>query len=299
MKTSIFQVVIENSLELPTKDALVSRLCDSMTGQINTIHSITLEGYVHCASVMIKGLPEDRADQLLYLSTGRRDSSATASEIQWLIERIIGTGFHLLSSSKEAVFWHETCSPQSKEVCTCNSISTPATKIKFNCYYYKDSISRLAAVLAHDLISLGKDSYDMPDLKKCLLTNSLFINLFNLVSHRTYQLPTEALQLIPLCRGLPTSVYPSWLTLADIVFINSSLPVELRSEWRFLFSSAINGESFSSLIGAICDKGPTVLVVQDTDGHVFGGFAAVSWNISPQFAGIPSILKRHFYNCTG
>lgn len=52
-----------------------------------------------------------------------------------------------------------------------------------------------------------------------------------------------------------------------------------------LFSSSHDGESFSTLVGRIVGKGPTLLVVRDTGGHVFGGYAAQSWSIGPSFYG--------------
>lgn len=38
-------------------------------------------------------------------------------------------------------------------------------------------------------------------------------------------------------------------------------------------------------MGSIIDKGPSVIVIKDVDGYVFGGFASTSWTISPQFGG--------------
>lgn len=56
--------------------------------------------------------------------------------------------------------------------------------------------------------------------------------------------------LIPLCRGLDLiPSYPSILDMNQIVFINAHLPQQYQLEWRFLFSSEIHGESFSTLIG--------------------------------------------------
>lgn len=56
--------------------------------------------------------------------------------------------------------------------------------------------------------------------------------------------------LIPLCRGLDLiPSYPSLLDVNQLVFINSHLPTQFQYEWRFLFSSEIHGESFSTLIG--------------------------------------------------
>jgi len=39
------------------------------------------------------------------------------------------------------------------------------------------------------------------------------------------------------------------------------------------------------LLAAIVDKGPSVIVIKDQDGGIFGGFASESWIISPQFTG--------------
>lgn len=71
-----------------------------------------------------------------------------------------------------------------------------------------------------------------------------------------------------------------------MLFINSNLPTDNRLKWRFLFSSQIHGESFSTLMGRIMDQGPSVIIVEDTDGYIFGGFAASSWSLSPNFVGM-------------
>lgn len=56
--------------------------------------------------------------------------------------------------------------------------------------------------------------------------------------------------LVPFCKGLDLiPSYPSRLDLNQIVFINAHLPQQYQLEWRFLFSSEIHGESFSTLIG--------------------------------------------------
>jgi hypothetical protein len=77
-------------------------------------------------------------------------------------------------------------------------------------------------------------------------------------------------ELLPICEGKVTMVnlvFPKKFTqnlfpdhkhkkeftaltdIAQIVFINSNLPLALQNEWRFLFSSQIHGESFSTLLG--------------------------------------------------
>lgn len=75
-----------------------------------------------------------------------------------------------------------------------------------------------------------------------------------------------------------------------MLFINSNLPVDYRGKWRFLFSSQIHGESFSTFMGRIMDQGPSVVIVEDTNGFIFGGFASNSWTLNPKFVG-----ELHFY----
>lgn len=37
--------------------------------------------------------------------------------------------------------------------------------------------------------------------------------------------------------------------------------------------------------GRIVDQGPTVFIVEDSNGYIFGGFATESWALSPNFVG--------------
>lgn len=79
--------------------------------------------------------------------------------------------------------------------------------------------------------------------------------------------------------------YPAFTDISQMLFINSNLPGDYRIRWRFLFSSQIHGESFSTLMGRIMDQGPSVIIIEDTNGAVFGGFAANSWTLGPKFVG--------------
>lgn len=47
----------------------------------------------------------------------------------------------------------------------------------------------------------------------------------------------------------------------------------------------------SRLLGAIVDKGPSVIVIKDQDGGIFGGFASTSWVVNPHFTG-KSIMNK-------
>lgn len=71
----------------------------------------------------------------------------------------------------------------------------------------------------------------------------------------------------------------SWL------FLNSCFPPRLKGKVFPLFSSVRHGQSFSTFCRQLQVNGPTLLVIKDMGGNVFGGFAAESWRYGPQFIG--------------
>ncbi|XP_052172862.1 uncharacterized protein LOC127788521 isoform X3 [Diospyros lotus] len=58
------------------------------------------------------------------------------------------------------------------------------------------------------------------------------------------------------------------------------------NEWKLLYHSTYNGLSFSTFLGNILnDKGPTVLIVKDKEGYVYGGCASQPWERHADFYG--------------
>lgn len=87
--------------------------------------------------------------------------------------------------------------------------------------------------------------------------------------------------------------FASVLDVLSVIYINSHLPREQRHHWRLLFSSELHGHSFAQLCGRIAHCGPCVVLLEDHDGHVFGGFASCSWEVKPQFQGESWPPKPH------
>ena len=50
-----------------------------------------------------------------------------------------------------------------------------------------------------------------------------------------------------------------------------------NDRWRFLFSSETQGKSMKEMADRISYRGPTVLLVTDGSGKMFGAFASTSW----------------------
>ncbi|XP_043937405.1 MTOR-associated protein MEAK7 [Protopterus annectens] len=110
---------------------------------------------------------------------------------------------------------------------------------------------------------------------------------------------SASVKLLPRCRGPEWTEFSSILDLPSAIYLNSQLPSELQHQWRLLFSNRIHGESFSQLCGKIVRQGPTIIILKDTDGHIFGGFASHSWEFKPQFQGDSSCFLFTTYPSLG
>lgn len=73
---------------------------------------------------------------------------------------------------------------------------------------------------------------------------------------------------------------PEWVWL-----LAPGLAPAMRREWRLLFSSAKHGASFSTLLGRLGGAAPTLLLVRDHGGRVFGGVAHAPWRRAGAFYG--------------
>ena len=96
---------------------------------------------------------------------------------------------------------------------------------------------------------------------------------------------------------LPLTPENTVLDLPDIAYINSFLPLNHQHKWRFLYSSNLQGESFSKLSTLILNKGPLLVIVRDQDGHVFGGYISTNLECSSQFQGKAMYIALMRYRC--
>eukprot|EP00741_Cyanophora_paradoxa_P008946 tig00000142_g8659.t1 len=68
--------------------------------------------------------------------------------------------------------------------------------------------------------------------------------------------------------------------------IGQRLPKRYQgADWHLLYSTEKHGISLKTFYARTDDMGPTVLVVRDRTGGVFGAFCAESWQISPKYFG--------------
>lgn len=68
--------------------------------------------------------------------------------------------------------------------------------------------------------------------------------------------------------------------------IGGALPHHELVEWKLLYHSAIYGMSFNTFLGSTSNgEGPTILIIKDKDGYIYGGYASQPWERHGDFYG--------------
>ncbi|GBF97371.1 hypothetical protein Rsub_11018 [Raphidocelis subcapitata] len=76
------------------------------------------------------------------------------------------------------------------------------------------------------------------------------------------------------------------LTPADAQSIAAALPPLHRfAPWRLVYSSSRDGTSLHTLLRKAAGAAPTLLIVRDCEGGLFGAYAAEAWHVAPRFYG--------------
>ncbi|XP_070763196.1 MTOR-associated protein MEAK7 [Enoplosus armatus] len=91
--------------------------------------------------------------------------------------------------------------------------------------------------------------------------------------------------LLPPCRETPWKELRCLLDLPTLMCLAPQLPDGYSAPWRLVFSTRLHGESFTRMVAGLAKRGPTLLLIKDAKGHVFGGFASHAWEVKPQFQG--------------
>ncbi|KAH9611286.1 hypothetical protein KSS87_015164 [Heliosperma pusillum] len=57
-------------------------------------------------------------------------------------------------------------------------------------------------------------------------------------------------------------------------------------EWKLLYHSSFHGQSFNTFLGNVSnDEGPTLLIIKDKEGYLYGGYASQPWEKHSDFYG--------------
>ncbi|GMF25587.1 unnamed protein product [Phytophthora fragariaefolia] len=89
----------------------------------------------------------------------------------------------------------------------------------------------------------------------------------------------------------------SILTLEQIAYIDHSLPITSQlCRWFQIYSIEANGSSLETLLILAKKQSPTLLVVKDAEGNVFGGFASDEWHRAFHYYGTGESFLFTFAN---
>ncbi|XP_013843932.1 TLD domain-containing protein 1 isoform X3 [Sus scrofa] len=255
---------------------------------------VSQEQFTLSMSHLLRGSSEEKSLVILAMAAAT-DGPAEAREVLRFTEDLVGSVVHVLHYRQELRGWTQ------KQA----SGSPPR-------------VQALAAQLFSELKlqdgekPLGPQRLDC-DCDRAVVEAWLFraphvATFLSVVIHQGFRLLRSSLDLATLLperqvdRGRE---FASLLDVLSVAYINSHLPRDLRHRWRLLFATALHGHSFAQLCGRITQRGPCVVLLEDQDGHVFGGFASCSWEVKPQFQGDSKCFlfsicpAMAVYTCTG
>ncbi|XP_004437193.1 PREDICTED: TLD domain-containing protein 1 [Ceratotherium simum simum] len=279
---------------------MVTRLYDGMrrvnvTGTaVGPSEGVSQKQFTVSMSHLLKGNSEEKSLVILKMISAT-EGPVKAREIQKFTEDLVGSVAHVLEHRQELRGWTQKKGPG----------SPPRVQV-------------LAAQLFSEMKLPGGEKLLGPqrldcDCDRATIEDWVFraphvATFLSVVIHRGFLLLGSSLDLsalLPERQVDQEREFESVLDVLSVIYVNSHLPRERRHRWRLLFSSELHGHSFAQLCGHITHGGPCVVLLQDHDGHVFGGFASCSWEVKPQFQGDDKCFlfsispSMAVYTCTG
>ncbi|KAL8195007.1 UNVERIFIED_CONTAM: TLD domain-containing protein 1 [Gekko kuhli] len=236
------------------------------------------EQFVVFMAALTKGYAEEKSDIVMRMIS-EADGTVKGSQILEFAEDLVGSLVHVLKYRNELKGWslQNTQDP------------TAGTKALASQLVSELKLADGTKVGGTQIPDATCDKGSLEDWVFRVPQVSAFLNVIVrqglLVLQSLPDRAEDALHLLPQCKGVRNSGFVSLLDIPSITYLNSHLPAEVQHRWRLLFASRLHGESFTQLLGHVVSQGPCLLVLKDSDGHVFGGFASCSWEAKPQFQG--------------
>ncbi|XP_036201541.1 MTOR-associated protein MEAK7 isoform X1 [Myotis myotis] len=278
---------------------MVARLYDGMRGvdlarpAKGPSESVSQEQFTLSMSHLLKGSSREKSFMILKMISAT-DGPVKAREVQKFTEDLVGSLVHVLSHRQELRGWAQKSTPG------------PPPRVQALAVQL---LSEVKFADGEKLLGPEQLDYDCDPavIEDWVFRAHLVATFLSVVIHRGFGLhwPLDLSTLVPECQVDQGQEFESVLDLLSVIYVNSHLPREQQHRWHLLFSSELHGHSFAQLCGRVPHQGPSLLLLKDLDGHVFGGFASCSWEIKPQFQGdnrcflfsiSPSMAV---YTCTG
>ncbi|KAH6797566.1 TLD-domain containing nucleolar protein [Perilla frutescens var. hirtella] len=83
---------------------------------------------------------------------------------------------------------------------------------------------------------------------------------------------------------MPDNIDPGQILLTKEYAWHIGGALSDTDEWKLLYHSGVHGLSFNTFLGHMI-KAPTLLVIKDKEGYIYGGYASQPWERHPDFYG--------------
>ncbi|XP_074644862.1 MTOR-associated protein MEAK7-like isoform X1 [Tubulanus polymorphus] len=253
---------------------LHNEMCNILVSKSSRTHHTHVDekSFVVSLTYLLKGTLSQRSEVFMSITTV--NTTATLEQLEQTVQMLLDAYVKLMMKTPQYATW----------------------KIPY------DSEKNLlfAKFLMHSLVFnadgsplKSEDVYTLEDLENWIsksafishLMDYIFYTCFNVSYVEDMTAVAFHTPKIPFCSDVDWNSTKSLLDVTSLICLNHSIPKELGVKWRLLFSTATDGESFSTMVKYITNEGPTMLIIKDKDGYLFGGFAATPWEISPEWVG--------------
>ncbi|XP_054434972.1 MTOR-associated protein MEAK7 [Pteronotus mesoamericanus] len=282
---------------LPPK--MVTRLYDGMrrldvTGQAKgPSEGVSQEQFTVSMSHLLKGNSKEKSLMILKMISAT-SGPVKAKEVQKFTEDLVGSVVHVLNHRQELRGWIQKKAPG----------PPPRVQVLAAQLFSEMKLADGKKLLGPQQLDCDCDQAMIEDW---VFRAHLVATFLSVVIHRGFllHLSLDLATLVPRREVPQEQEFESVLDVLSVIYVNSHVPREQQHRWHLLFSSELHGHSFSQLCGRIPRRGPCVVFLEDSDGHVFGGFASCSWEIKPQFQGDDRCFlfsispSMAVYTCTG
>ncbi|KAJ8416316.1 hypothetical protein AAFF_G00383380 [Aldrovandia affinis] len=262
-------------MEGTVPDSMTARLFEAMRsvdlgGTAPPCDMVNREQLMVFLADLLRGTAEEQAPLVLAMARREQGVVVTVKQVRQFVEDLISATLHTLTCRGRLKGWRPEYMLD----------GTQGVKLLAEQMSSELKLSQPAA-------EQDQHTCDMPCLEDWLLRVPGVALYLELVTSEGLGvcLPSRPPHpLLPGCGPAPWAELRSLLDLPLLLFLFPLLPVH-SAPWRLLFSSRLHGESFSRLVSSCTRCGPTLLLLRDADGHRFGGFASLSWDVKPQFQG--------------
>lgn len=260
--------------------AMVTRLYHGM-GRVKppgrthgSIRSISREQFTAFLSQLLRGSCEEKGLMVMNMISAAEGPVKTR-DVQKFTEDLVASVVHVLTHRHELRGWtwrKSTVPPDSLQAMVAQLLS----EMKFQDGHQFLGPQSLEQIC--DQAMIEEWVFHVPQV-------GVFLSV---VIHQGLSLLASSFDLstlVPECHVGQGGRFESILDVLAVIYLSAHLAAEHRHRWRLLFSTQLHGQSFSQLCSHITSQGPSLVVLEDRDGYVFGGFASCSWEVKPQFQG--------------